>query len=221
MGIEDARRALVEARTEVERELADAQARLDRLNTAIGALGPEWTIAFGATAIVRSSNEQFAVVNGIVPPPVVPIGTDDPFANPVTTGEPLPRGTRKDPAAEAKRRERLSAHQQARAAEVTTCGVCGRMLSVAGLGPHMASHRRRGETPIEPPFTAEPITKAPFDPQKARDAAADVAAPREGGGRMAGTGVGYEPPTPKPAPTPPAPVRFGIEDAVAVLDGAA
>ena len=69
------------------------------------------------------------------------------------------------------------------------------------------------------PATNEPIARAPFDPDKARAAAADTAWPIEGGGRIHGAD-GYEPHTPRPEPQAPATVQFGVDDAIATLEAA-
>jgi hypothetical protein len=69
------------------------------------------------------------------------------------------------------------------------------------------------------PFTTEPITRASFDAEAARDRAALAAAPREGAG---GRSKSWAPePRPKAEPVAEKAPRFSTADALAAIEGAA
>lgn len=205
--IDDARRTLIEARSGLEAERDAITEQIDRLNVAIGALGSEWVPV--AQGIERSSNEQFAVADGIVPPPVVPANVDDPFANPVTI-EPtsrLPRATR------------AGSIDWAGVVETVREMKADGTYSLAALVAHYGTtHVKNWKNQAKALGISLDWLTPSVDHQAARDAAATTAAPDTGYTYGA---TGYEPSTPRPTrPQPPAP-KFTVDDAMQVIEGAA
>lgn len=195
--IDAARRALVEARTGLEAERDAITEQIDRLNIAIGALGPEWVpIADGIGALGPEWGHA----------PYVPEATTAP-ANPVVIVDRQPRAARSGAIDWAEVIETV--REMKMTGTYTAAGLIERYGTT-----HVKNWKAKARE------LGIPLDGLEVDHQAARDAAALTAAPI-GGGSSGLTGTGYEPSrplAPKPAPLQ---AKFTVDDAVRVIEGAA
>lgn len=102
----------------------------------------------------------------------------------------------------------------------SVAGLAGRFgVSEAAAKNYIGRCRQQGLLEADKSWTGEPITKTPVDHQAARDAAADVAAPKQGVG---GASAPWQPAThASPAPATQPTLKITPEQAAALIDDVA